>query len=59
MPITWLTYFDFDLPEEDVLSIEGEKLGWWTMYFDGAVNVCGNGTGAVITLLSMRPVFLV
>ena len=42
-----------------MLSIEGEKLGWWTMYFDGAVNVCGNGTGAVITLLSMRPVFLV
>jgi len=21
---------------------------WWIIYFDGAVNVCGNGAGAVI-----------
>ena len=38
----------FDFPDEDVLSVEEGKLGWWTMYFDGAVNVCGNGAGAVI-----------
>ena len=39
---------DFDFPDEDVLSIEEGKREWWTMYFDGAVNVCGNGAGAVI-----------
>ncbi|KAG5233085.1 RNA-directed DNA polymerase (Reverse transcriptase), Ribonuclease [Salix suchowensis] len=39
---------DFDFPDEDVFSVEEGKLGWWTMYFDGAVNVCGNGAGAVI-----------
>jgi ribonuclease HI len=39
---------DFDFPDEDVLSVAEEKLDWWTMYFDGAVNVCGNGAGAVI-----------
>ena len=39
---------DFDFPDEDVFSIEEGKLEWWTMYFDGAVNVCGNGAGAVI-----------
>jgi putative ubiquitin-RnfH superfamily antitoxin RatB of RatAB toxin-antitoxin module len=39
---------NFDFPDEDVLAIEEEKLDWWIMYFDGAVNVCGNGVGAVI-----------
>jgi ribonuclease HI len=39
---------NFDFPNEDVLAIEEEKLDWWIMYFDGAVNVCGNGAGAVI-----------
>jgi ribonuclease HI len=39
---------NFDFPDEDVLAIEEEKLDWWIMYFDGAVNVCGNGAGAVI-----------
>ncbi|XP_073261622.1 uncharacterized protein [Populus alba] len=28
--------------------IKEEKSDWWVMYFDGAVNVCGNGAGAVI-----------
>jgi ribonuclease HI len=36
---------NFDFPDEDVLVIESD---WWTMYFDGAVNVYGNGAGAVI-----------
>ena len=39
---------DFEFPDEDVLAIEEEKSEWWIMYFDGAVNVCGNGVGAVI-----------
>ena len=41
---------DFDFPDENVLSIEEEegKIDWWTMFFDGAVNVYGNGAGAVI-----------
>jgi hypothetical protein len=39
---------DFDFPDEDVLSVAEEKLDWWTMYFDDAVNVCGNGADAVI-----------
>ncbi|XP_061979625.1 uncharacterized protein LOC133700079 [Populus nigra] len=41
---------DFDFPDENVLSIEEEegKTNWWTMFFDGAVNVYGNGAGAVI-----------
>jgi ribonuclease HI len=39
---------NFDFPDEDVFSVEKKKLDWWTMYFDGAVNVCGNGAGAVI-----------
>ena len=39
---------DFEFPDEDVLAIEEEKSDWWIMYFDGAVNVCGNGAGAVI-----------
>jgi len=37
-----------DFPDEDVLSIEEGKSYWWIMYFDGAVNVCGNGVGVVI-----------
>jgi hypothetical protein len=39
---------NFDFLDEDVFSVEKKKLDWWTMYFDGAVNVCGNGAGAVI-----------
>ncbi|XP_073261648.1 uncharacterized protein [Populus alba] len=40
---------DFDFPDENVLSVVGEeKTDWWTMFFDGAVNVYGNGAGAVI-----------
>jgi len=31
-----------------VLSVEEGKLDWWIMYFDGAINVCGNGAGAMI-----------
>jgi hypothetical protein len=40
---------DFDFPDEDILSIEREeeKTDWWTMFFDVAVNVYGNGAGAV------------
>jgi len=41
---------DFDFPDENVLSIAGEKekTDWWTMFFDGAVNVYGNGAGVMI-----------
>jgi len=39
---------NFNFPDEDVLVIEEEKSDWWVMYFDGAINVCGNGAGAVI-----------
>ena len=39
---------NFDFSDEDVFVIEEEKSDWWVMYFDGAVNVCGNGAGAVI-----------
>jgi hypothetical protein len=39
---------NFDFPNEDVLVIEEEKSDWWIMYFDGAINVCGNEAGAVI-----------
>ena len=31
-----------------MLEIEEEKSDWWIMYFDCAVNICGNGAGAVI-----------
>jgi ribonuclease HI len=43
---------NFDFPDEDVLVMEKEeKSGWWAMYFDGAVNVSGNGASAVIISL--------
>jgi len=38
----------FNFPDEDVLSVEEEKLDWWTMYFDSAVNICGNKADAMI-----------
>ena len=31
-----------------MLSVEEGKSDWWTMYFDGVVNICGNGAGAII-----------
>jgi hypothetical protein len=41
---------DFNLPDENVLSIAGEeeKIDWWTIFFYGAVNVYGNGAGTMI-----------
>ena len=39
---------NFDFPDEDMLSIEKEKLYWWTMYIDDVVNVYDNGVGVVI-----------
>jgi len=41
---------NFDLPDEDVIIIEngGGENDQWTLYFDGAVNVSGNGAGAVV-----------
>ena len=44
---------DFDLPNEGVLVIKDEVRAskWWTLYFDGAVNVSGNGVGEVIISL--------
>ncbi|XP_061945039.1 uncharacterized protein LOC133669048 [Populus nigra] len=43
-------HLKFDFLDEDVLIVEEdkEKNDWWIMYFDGAVNVSGNGAGAVI-----------
>ena len=34
-----------DFPDEDILDIE---LGAWKIYFDGAVNQYGNGTGILL-----------
>jgi ribonuclease HI len=41
---------NFDLPDEDVIVIEnrGGESDMWTLYFDGVVNVSGNGAGAVV-----------
>ena len=41
---------DFDLPDEDVQVVRDdiETSEWWTLYFDGAVNVSRNGVGVVI-----------
>jgi hypothetical protein len=44
----------FDFLDEDVLSVEERKLDWWTMYFDGDVNVCGNRAGAMIISLNKK-----
>jgi hypothetical protein len=35
---------NFDLPDEDVLAVkdDGEMNDWWTMYFDGVMNVLEN-----------------
>jgi hypothetical protein len=41
----------FDFPDKDVLSIEEGKSDWWTMYFDDAINVCGNRADAMIISL--------
>ena len=41
---------DFHLPDEEVLVIR-DDVGvseWWTLYFDEAINVLGNGVGALI-----------
>jgi len=42
----------FDFPDEDVLSVEEGKLGWWTMYFD--INVCGDRASAMIISLNKK-----
>jgi len=39
---------NFDFPDEDVLSVKEGKSDCWVMYFNGAVNVYGNGDSAVI-----------
>jgi hypothetical protein len=41
---------DFDFLGENMLLIkeEIENIDWWTMYFDGAVNVYGNGASEII-----------
>jgi len=40
---------NFDFSNENMLVVEKEEeLDWWTMYFDGAVNVYGNGVKAVM-----------
>jgi hypothetical protein len=44
----FMSHLKFDFPDEDVLSVEEGKLDWWTMYFDGDVNVCGNRADAMI-----------
>jgi hypothetical protein len=40
---------NFYLPDEEVLAVknDGRMDDWWTMYFDGVVNVLGNGDRAV------------
>ena len=44
----------FDFLDEVVLSVEEGKLDWWTIYFDGDVNVCGNRAGAMIISLNKK-----
>ncbi|KAJ9183366.1 hypothetical protein P3X46_007230, partial [Hevea brasiliensis] len=42
---------DFEFPDEHVNEVDGdekESAGVWEMYFDGAVNLSGNGIGAVL-----------
>jgi hypothetical protein len=41
---------NFDLPNKDVLTIKdnNEMNDWWTLYFDGAMNVSRNEGRAVI-----------
>jgi ribonuclease HI len=39
---------NFDFLDEDVFSVKEGKSDWWIIYFDGTVNVCGNGAGAMI-----------
>ena len=34
-----------DFPDEDILDVE---LRTWKMYFDGAINQCGNGIGILL-----------
>ena len=43
--------------EDYVLSLEEEeeKTDWWTIFFDGVVNVYGNGASAVIISLDQKP----
>ena len=38
-----------------MISIEEEKLDWWTIYFDGAVNVCNNRAGVMIISPNKKP----
>ena len=47
---------NFDLLDEDVIVIENEggESDQWTLYFDGAVNVSGNGVGAVVISLENK-----
>jgi hypothetical protein len=41
---------NFDFLDEDVLIAKKRKeLNWWIIYFDGAVNIHGNGAKVVIT----------
>jgi hypothetical protein len=40
-----LTFFEKDV---SLVKEEENRLDWWTMYFDGAINICGNGVDAVI-----------
>jgi hypothetical protein len=47
---------NFYFPDENVLTIEeyGDMNDWWTMYFNEAVNISGNGDGAVIISLEKK-----
>jgi len=47
---------NFYLPDEEVLAVknDGRMDDWWTMYFDGVVNVLGNGDRAVIISLEKK-----
>ncbi|XP_061951794.1 uncharacterized protein LOC133674601 [Populus nigra] len=47
---------NFDLLDEDVIVVENEsgESDQWTLYFDGAVNVSGNGAGAIVISLENK-----
>jgi hypothetical protein len=47
---------NFNLPNKNVLVIknDSEESDWWTLFFDGAVNISRNRVGVVIISLEKK-----
>jgi len=44
-----ISLLNFDFPDKDLVVVaKKEEPNWWTLYFDGAVNVYGNRAGVVM-----------